>query len=189
MAQRVKQRFLANVRIGAVPDPGVRVNRDYSPKGSEIPGLNDKVWESYRKGETMVIACPPEMEEFVRGELLKAKNWLNYSHRDADPKVEVRGLERAFVQIVTHADINRMPNAQEKMAYRKLIPEGQVGVRFKARPPMRKGGAITRERQQAATRPPTRATRPARVTTSTRPSDKDDSQGAVVPGGSNPFRN
>lgn len=137
----------SKVKVAVVPDPGPQIRRDYSPKGSSVPGLNDMVWESYLKGETMVIGTPPGREGEVRDELLKAKNYLNYLHRDDDPKVDVRGLEKAAVQVVTADEIEQMP-AKQRTIYRKAVPMGWNGIRFTARPPLMKG----RRAQQARLR-------------------------------------
>lgn len=100
--------FLASVKIGDVPDAGPQIRRDYSPKGSSIPGLNDMVWESYTEGKTKVVGTPPGTQARVMDELLKAKNYLNYIHRDDEPKVDVRGLEKNAVQVVTEGDLKEI---------------------------------------------------------------------------------
>lgn len=139
---------LMKVRIGVVPDPGPQTARDYTPRGSGVPGLNDMLWQSYTSGEWMVVSCPPGMEGKIREELLKAKNYLNHLHRDDVPKVDIRGLEKASVQLV---DPDHISDARLRTAYRKIIPVGQVGVRFQARPPLMKGKAVVkaREREEA----------------------------------------
>lgn len=153
-AAKSDEELLASVKIARVPDPGPQIRRDYSPKGSNIPGLNEMVWESYTKSETMVVGCPPGKDEEgkpwpdrIRDELLKAKNYLNYLHRDVDPTVDVRGLEKASVQVVSEDEINGM-DAKQRTIYRKAVPIGWVGIRFTARPPLMKG----RRAQQARLR-------------------------------------
>jgi hypothetical protein len=141
--------LLKHVSIGRVPDPGPQIRRDYSPKGPYDPKLNDMVWVSYTTGDTMVIGAPPGREEDVRNELLKAKNYLNHIHRDNDPKVDIRGLGKAAVQVVTAEEIAAMP-AKDRAAYRKVVPEGWNGVRFIARPPVMKGRRAQQARLRAA---------------------------------------
>lgn len=139
--------FLQHVSIGRVPDPGPQIRRDYSPKGPHDPRLLDVVWESYTKGETMVLGAPPGREEDARQELLKAKSRLMFLHRDDEPKVDIRGFEKAAVQVITAEEIAAMP-AAERAAYRKSVPDGWNGVRFKARPPLMKGRRAEQARKR-----------------------------------------
>lgn len=149
--------FELDNKAGTIPDPGQQLNRDYAPKGSNIPGLEDLVWDSYTKGEWVVIGIQPHLVDWLKQQLLDAKNWLKYQHRDDEPKVDIRGLEKHTVQVVNVDDIQ---DARVRAEYRKHVKDGEVGVRFQARPPMMKGQAVVQARKRGtATRPALAATR------------------------------
>lgn len=137
--------WMAKAKIAAVPTPARQPTRDYSPRGSDMPGLNEMVWKSYETGETMVVGCPEDKVSEVRAQLLKAKNWLNYVHRDDDNPPDIRGVgaEKTDLSVVTDEDVKAM-EPRLRTAYRAAVPLGWVGVRFTARPPLMKGGAVTR---------------------------------------------
>jgi hypothetical protein len=135
--------WMAKAKIASVPTPSRQPTRDYSPKGADMPGLNEMVWKSYQTGETMVVGCPPDKVDEVRSQLLKAKNYLNYLHRDDEVAPDIRGVgaEKTDLAVVRPEDFD---DVKLRTAYKAAIPIGWVGVRFTARPPLLKGGAVTR---------------------------------------------
>lgn len=154
----------AKAKIASVPTPARQPSRDYSPRGADIPGLNEMVWKSYQTGETMVVGCPPDKVDEVRSQLLKAKNYLNYVHRDDENPPDIRGVgaEKTDLDVVRPEDFD---DARLRTEYKAAIPFiGWVGVRFTARPPLMKGGAVTRANAvRRATSAPAKARKDATV--------------------------
>lgn len=142
--------WMSKGKIAVVPAAPRQPTRDYSPKGSEYPGLNEMVWKSYTTGETMVVGCPADKTDDLRLELLKARKYIEHLHRDDDEKPDIRGVgtEKTDLEIVTQEDIDAMPPA-ERTRYRKAIQVGWVGVRFTARPPLNKGARAARNKAVA----------------------------------------
>lgn len=173
--------WMSKVKIASVPTPHRQPTRDYSRKPSEMPGLTEMVWKSYTTGETMVIGCPPDMVGEVRKQLLITKNYLNYIHRDDDPRPDIRGvgMEKTDLDVVRPEDFT---DPRERTAYRAAIPPGWVGVRFRARPPLAKGARVTRERAiQRATGAAERKDATVREITTSRKSARKDKAIPPVP--------
>lgn len=118
---------LQGLKILSAPAPKPTPRRSYEPKPPPVDGLADAVWDSYQTGEWKIIPVPPEHVEALRAFLLQAKNFLNWKH-DTD----IRGLEKKDVEILDR-------EAVTDPAVRRLIPRGQMAVRFVARKPMNKG--------------------------------------------------
>lgn len=143
--------WMAKVKSATVPKPARKPTRDYSSKGSKIPGLHEKMWRSYTTGETVVFGCPPDKVADFRSEMLKAKNYLNHLHRDDEPRVDIRGIgmEKTDLEIVDPADI---VDPKLRTKYRAAVQPGWVGVVFTARPPLMKGARAGREKAEQAVR-------------------------------------
>lgn len=118
---------LQGVKILSAPAPRSTPRRAYEPKPPPVEGLTEAVWDSFQTGEHKLIPVPPDLVEPLRAFLLQAKNFLNWKH-DTD----IRGLEKKDVEILDR-------DAVTDPAVRKLIPPGQMAVRFVARKPMNKG--------------------------------------------------
>jgi hypothetical protein len=126
------------LQISDAPSPPAIGRRPYVPPEPDFPGLADAVWANYQANTPVaqqqakwtykwIFPIAPDDVEDVRMELLKAKNWLEYTH-----KVKINGLEKKDVVVLHQDDI-----ADSEV--RKRVPAGMCALRFAAHPPMNKG--------------------------------------------------
>lgn len=140
--------FLAKLSVEDVDPPESR--RQPRPSGPRtpaeplIPGLADQVWDSYTTGSFKLIPCPSGMVDRVRSELMSARRYLQWEHRD-DPDLDIRGLTKSEVTVIVPADVEEDDPLVE---YLPKIRKGEVGVLFRARPPQMRGLRARRAKQE-----------------------------------------
>lgn len=179
--------FLSHARIETVPDPAAtRSTRDYyaGKTGSQIPDLNDMVWQSYQTGKFMMVPCPPELVDYVKAQILLAKNYLNHIHHDEVGPSGMKGVDDKKKLLVIDIHDPDSPYYVTDPAKRaeyedegKLRP-GEVGVLFQARPPRQVGRRAMNAREARAAADKATATLRAKAASAKAPSAVRRSRGA-----------
>ncbi len=109
---------------------GRRSWRDATPTAD--PKLVEAVWDSYTRGEDMLISCPPQFAQRMIRQLQAARRYLYHMHKDDAEKPDIRGLEKGHIDIIIP---EKTDPRSEFAQYLPKIRQGEVGIHFLAHPP------------------------------------------------------